>query len=274
MNRQGFTLLEVLAAMAVLIVVLAIVYSTFDAVTKTMEIGRAEAETLRKQQFLLRTLRSGLESASAYAPPDSDRIIFEGEDGSDSEGAADTLTFLATAPPRGGAGLPGDLTQIQFIVTGADTDDDAYTSGDGTQSNEELTDLMGRTLLISQVPLLTVAANVDQDALLDAAKNNPDRLEELEDLASDLPFEVQSVNIDYYDGSLDEWFDDWSFDERQRLPWAVRVRILFPRTEEERAADQQAGLDPEEDPDVEVFVAFQPGLGLFDDSMPLLELLQ
>lgn len=256
MNSKGFTLLEVLAAMAVLTVVLAIVYGTFDAVTKTMEIGRDEAEALRKQQYLLRTIRGALESAAVYTGGDSSWVIFDGVDGSDREGDADSLTLLAATPPRGGAGLPGDLTQVRISVSGAETGEAT------TQLRAEIGE-PERRLVISQVPVLSVPASDVEDVL----NVDRDKLEEgLTEMAPEFSIPVQSANIDYYDGSVDEWLDDWSYEDLQRLPWAVRFRISFPRTEEERAEDRQARLDPKEDADVEVFIALPPGLGLFEDS--------
>jgi len=66
----------------------------------------------------------------------------------------------------------------------------------------------------------------------------------------------------YFDGLSQEWKEDWDSLSEQRLPWAVWVRVNFPRSEEERAADNAAGVDLTETPDVDVMASIATGAGL------------
>ena len=82
---------------------------------------------------------------------------------------------------------------------------------------------------------------------------------------------VRTLDIEYFDG--EEWVPEWnssayeSTDEDTpealgRLPWAVRLRINFAKSEEELAYDKQDGLNEEEDVDFEMVVPVRQGQGI------------
>ena len=59
-HAYGFTLLEVLVAVSILVVVVGIVYASFAAVGNATEISRTRAEELRTEQFLARNFATNL----------------------------------------------------------------------------------------------------------------------------------------------------------------------------------------------------------------------
>ena len=70
---------------------------------------------------------------------------------------------------------------------------------------------------------------------------------------------VGSFDLAYFDG--EEWVDEWDSGELGRLPWCVRIRINYARTEDEIAADRDARMSAEDDPDYEVIIPIATGLG-------------
>jgi len=65
------------------------------------------------------------------------------------------------------------------------------------------------------------------------------------------------MNLDYFDGQ--KWRDDWNSQDAGCLPWCVRIRINFAKTEEEVDAEKADGIDPSENPDFEMVVPIPRG---------------
>jgi hypothetical protein len=47
------------------------------------------------------------------------------------------------------------------------------------------------------------------------------------------------------------------------MPWAIRVRINFARTEAQLRADMSAGIDLRENPDMDMTIAIPAGVGVY-----------
>ena len=75
---------------------------------------------------------------------------------------------------------------------------------------------------------------------------------------------LRSLDIEYYDGSEEEWVEEWDSTVLERLPWSVRVKINFPLTEEGLEAEEDAGIDPDEDPDLLLVVPIPLATGAME----------
>jgi len=76
---------------------------------------------------------------------------------------------------------------------------------------------------------------------------------------------IQSVDITYFDG--EEWIDTWDSLAIGHLPWSIRVRLNFARTDEELEADRKEGIDIEEDPDFDLIVPIPLGSGVISEYL-------
>jgi prepilin-type N-terminal cleavage/methylation domain-containing protein len=69
-SRNAFTLVELLVAIAILVLVTTVTYSTFAAVTKAWQRGTALSEDLHHGDFVMEQLVSGLRQARYRGPAD------------------------------------------------------------------------------------------------------------------------------------------------------------------------------------------------------------
>ena len=87
--KSGFTLLELLIAMTVLVAIVGIVYSSFSSVTMTMGLARVDAERLRFRQILWRSFSQNLQSVYVDAACLQPEYGFIGENKDSGFGPAD-----------------------------------------------------------------------------------------------------------------------------------------------------------------------------------------
>jgi len=241
-GRGGFTLLELLIAILILAVIVGIIYGSFSSVTNTMDMARGAAERLRFRQIVWRNFSGNLQGVYVDAACLQPEYQFLGENGDGAFGPADTLRFSASLPMPGARSLPG----VSKVVT--------YALVDRNEAGSEVASLLppdeerpGSILLISEKPLRLESG--------DFVSENDDSLSETNEQA--VP--VASMDILYFDGTRNEWVEEWDSMSERRLPGGIWVKINFPRSEEERAETVQAGIDLTENPDLEIMSSFPLG---------------
>ena len=249
MTRRGFTLLEVVLAIAIVAIIAAIVQATFQTVTNTSAEVRASTEELRLRQFLSRSVQMNL--TTAYVEPNYEEGLFRftGIDGEEQGLPRDVLRFVSTAPVVGGMGLPGDLKEVRYEVIEGDSALEFDVDGD-------LPDDIARLTVVETPMLGGLVAELDEEtsAFLPVDGYEPPNW--------DVP--IRSLSIEYFDGT--DWVDDWDSAAVGRLPWSVRLKINFAKTEAQLDAEQDEGYDDEEDPDFEMVVAMPTGVGGTQDA--------
>jgi prepilin-type N-terminal cleavage/methylation domain-containing protein len=249
MTRRGFTLLEVVLAIAIVAIIAAIVQATFLSVISTSEEVRVSSEELRLRQFLTRSLQMNL--TTAYVEPNYEEELFRftGVDGETHGLPRDVLRFVSTAPTVGGMGLPGDLKEVRYEVADGDSALEFNTEEDALEDVARLT--------VVETPMLGgLVAELDEET------SSFVPLEGYEAPNWDVP--IRSFNLEYFDGT--DWVDDWDSAAIGRLPWCVRLKINFAKTDEQLEAEEDEGYDDEEDPDFEMVVAMPAGLGGTQDA--------
>ncbi len=246
--QRGFTLLELLLAVSVLVVITSIVYAIFASVTRSIDASEAAVEELRLRQFLSRSFETNFAAAYSDRQYQDPLFRFIGEPGDAFEGARDSVRFCATAPLIGGMAMPGDIKEVRYQVL--DERGSTMTlSWDDTDPERD-----SPSLQVTETPLL--AGKVTEIS----EENNlfvPDDSYESPSWA--VP--IEAFRIDYYDGA--DWVRQWDSHEIGRLPWSVRVRINFARSEDDPARNDRYGVT--EAPDFEAIIPIPAGLRVEQD---------
>jgi len=94
-HRQGFTLLEILIAISIFAMVIALAYSSYNATFHIINSAEAQTETYSKARITMERIRGDLES---FYP--GEEILFKGKQETLGNHRADTLQFLSTAHIR------------------------------------------------------------------------------------------------------------------------------------------------------------------------------
>ena len=227
MRNQGFTLMELILAMAIIVIMTAIVYSSLSSVVNSTAMARAAAEETRLRQFLARSFETNFRSVYSDRTNEQPAFQFIGVNDESSDGPMDSVRFCSTAPLMGGMALPGDLKEVRYEVM----NDEASELGldlDETRAEKDEDRPEGSTLESVEMPL--IAGNVEA---LDTADED-----ELAELATDPNYEaphwsvpIRSMDLQYFDGA--EWLDEWDSLQFGRVPWCVHIRINFAKTDEQ-----------------------------------------
>ena len=110
---NGFTLIEIIMAMAIFGLVVTAIYSSWIAILKASKTGLAAAAQAQRERIAIHTIEEALTSARSFAA-DLQHYSFVGENGSEA-----TLSFVARLPksfPRSGRFGDFDVRRVVFSV--------------------------------------------------------------------------------------------------------------------------------------------------------------
>jgi len=292
----GFTLLEVLVAISVLAVITAIVYASLSSVVTATEIARVSADEMRMRQFLTRSFQTNFPTAYTDALCEDERYVLIGISEDGPRGAMDTIEFASSAPVIGGSSPPGAVKRVFYGAVPNEP------GADGNLFDEEEAPQIGSMRLESSEMAMIEPAFAEEygaDLFGDGGGSQAGFGERSfsngrgardsgrfgrtgrTGESSRMPFFTNSdsetspgwsVPVDYFDVSYFdgyEWVEDWDSIEYQGLPWAVRIRINYARTDEEHDADRRAGIRDDEDFDYENIITLPLGAGLIPEEEKL-----
>ena len=114
LNTKGFTLLELLVALALMVILTGALYGTYFSVMGAREKGGARIEERRELSTTLGRLHSEL--ASAYFKKPSKNLLFVVEDRDSFGKQASVLAFTGISPPRVDPAPSSDLTLIRYSI--------------------------------------------------------------------------------------------------------------------------------------------------------------
>lgn len=263
----GFTILELLVAMSLLAIILAIVYETFSTVIQSTEDTRLASFEIRTRQFLNQSFKNNLAQATeGWSPGAAYRLSTATEgDGSSAaiieggvmryrfEGTGDSLSFVSSAPLAGNSGLPGMVKFVVYEVTAGSTDENLAVEF-GVEP--------AMTLQVTESPL--AVASTGFGGGLDFRDLTRDRITQATEASGmdsagwDIP--IDSISFQYFDGDI--WQETWDSQNMGRLPWAVDVRINFPASPD---APADFDRDPFEAPDLRLVLIVPVGAGIRDE---------
>ena len=249
-----------MVATIIIAVITAIVYASLSSVTHTTELARVSADEMRMRQFLSRSFLTNF--ASVYADPGvlDERFAFLGTSESGSRGEMDSVEFCSSTAVMGGASPPGAIKRVHYGAVSAND------PGMGLSSFEDAGDgsngLSGMQLQASES--LVMDSFLEEDT-----GYGMDRLAESAGADTDFgtpswTVPVGSFDVAYFDGA--EWLEEWDSLTLGRLPWCVRIRVSYARTEEEAEVDAEARFRPDEDPDYELIIPIPIGVGAVTDA--------
>jgi len=241
----GFTLLELMVAIVAVTLMSGIVYAGFATVVDTGQMARDNAERLRVRQLLWRSFSTNL--SSVYVDPAIENPSYEflGEDNDQQ----DVLQFVTSLPMPGANALPGVLRTVRYEVL-TESEADAESSDDEFTIDEYFDEEKEELLL-----------RITESALSTGEESLGEFTGQYENATVERSVSVGSMDIKYYDGEEEDWVDEWSSMTTFRLLWAVHIKINFAKTEDEIAGDAALGIDPEEEPDLNFYLAIPVGAG-------------
>jgi general secretion pathway protein J len=194
MNRPrhgGFTLLEILIALAILAIVLTVLFKTFQSTLGAIAAVDEETEVYRMARISMDLI--GTDVRSTYWREDEPRTGFTGTDQGDGEAASDTLEFAAlvnqTLAATGGEGVA--LATVGYRLEPATDENAAFEPG-----AETLFYLMR-----------DVAGGTGASERADVGER------------------VVSFNLRYFQEGT--WHDSWDSAESKKIPEAVEVELVF-----------------------------------------------
>ncbi len=254
MGKRGFTLLELLVAITILVVLMGIVYGAFYSVVTSIQSSRLGMEEMRLRQFLARNMKQNFSTVYGDPAMEQEVFMFLGQSNDGPNGARDSVRFASMAPLIGGMGLPGDLKEVRYEAA-AERDTEMGLSYGRSETADEDAPAYLHSI---ETPLL--GADVQE---LDAADGFFVPSSGYEAPGWSVP--IRSMRLDYFDGQ--DWIREWDSLEMGRLPWCVRIRINFAKPEDVLEEERRQGIDPEDDPDFDMLVTLQSGLGVNDEMV-------
>jgi general secretion pathway protein J len=168
--KRGFTLIEIMVAMAIFSLVVTAIYATWTLIIKSAKIGLESSARLQRERVAMRSIEEALGSARSFAA-DLSHYGFVAENGDDG-----TLSFVARLPesfPRGGRFGDFDVRRVTFSLE----------SGPDAR----------RQLVLRQTPIL-----------MDPGKDK-DELEHPLVLAAG----VDKMAFEFWDSQRNEWIEEW-----------------------------------------------------------------
>jgi general secretion pathway protein J len=114
-RSRGFTLVELMMAMAIFALVLSAIYATWLAIIRGSEAGLKATAEVQRERMTMHTIEEALSAAHLFQL-DWTNYAFIAENGSDSR-----LSFVARLPksfPRGGRFGDFDFRRVEFAVEG------------------------------------------------------------------------------------------------------------------------------------------------------------
>lgn len=208
---RGYTLLEILLALALTVVILGLVAMAIHVHLRVAQVSREQVEEAQLARVLLQRIAGDLRNVLPYSagPPVS------GVSGSEQELQVETCrrpladrSQAATAMADAGQSVaPSDVRTVTYSL-GLPSSVDPSQRGDSATGEGGL-------------------YRRELDRAIFATTMQQGRTDELDQAAELLAAEVQDVRFTYYDGTTTT--DTWDPSQQKKLPSAVKVAIAIRR---------------------------------------------
>jgi len=198
-NKNGFTLLEALVAMAIVVSIVSMVYGSYFATSKSAEVYKARMTTSESAGGVLQQMARQIRCSYARAAGDSAAFPAR-RDLPKTQGILEKpISYF-----KGGFDLPtGEILHLVTTARFFGLDD----LRDGLFDVVYKFDKSTHTLLVSQKRFVEAPTGLAEDRDFSAA------VEGLED-----------IELAFFDGG--QWLDEWDFSLKRKLPRAVRIGIV------------------------------------------------
>lgn len=207
----GFTLVEIMLAVALLSIIVTVMYSAFHTMGRIVRRTERTKGAYQAARLIMSRMRQDL--ACAYFSPVRDNFVFRGEDIAGADGDADALSFVTTGHVISGRDMPeGDLAEVSYYIDeenpGILVRREDVSPDDELESGGVL-DILGENV----VSLNFAYYSPMQERRRRARESTTDQDETQED--------------------EDTWKDEWDPDETPYLPRAVKIDLSLLNEEGE-----------------------------------------
>jgi len=190
-DRRGFTLLELLVALAIVAVVITLLYESFNAVLRSTQLVDEESEIDQMVRISMERITSELRSAYYGLPSQtagSSTFMFVGQDSMASDYPTDTLRFSTLSHARVSSGNADPTVSIvEYSLVPVPETDTAV-----LMHREETT------------PLSSSASGLEEYELAES---------------------VVGLSFRYFDGK--DWTEQWNDSDKKKLPKAVEIQLII-----------------------------------------------
>lgn len=207
--QRGFTLIEMLIALAMITMIVSMVYGSYAATTRSMDLCTRRTASMERACLVLRLMAGQIRCA--YAPPPDSNDTRPGTLQGDGNGMSRALGDRQVAAQTQPATLfRGDSRHARgeilvFVTAGA--------SGAGLDTPGTL------ACVIYRYDRATSTLTMSRRDLAEPAPGQP----AVED-ARLLLHNVTGVELAFHDGRT--WLDTWDSGREKRLPRAVRITVV------------------------------------------------
>ena len=220
-RAMGFTLVEVLLAMAMVAILFMMLYGTFGSSADLIQAAEQETESYHMARLAIRQLTQELTSVVQSV----NGAVFHA---TDEEGCPRIarIEFLDTAV-SGEKRAREEKGGIGFIAV------DAEEGGRQVDCLTFATYAHGRYRPDAKESDLSVVTYwLDGDSVMHEEETNLFSLSSSSVESYPLAEDVESMNFTFFDGT--QWVDEWDAGKQNRLPYAVEVELRFLLPSEER----------------------------------------
>lgn len=185
--RRGFTLLEIMIASAILVIVIASIYSVWYSILRGAKAGSQVAESVQRGRTAMRAVEDALSTSQMFIL-NGRYYAFMADTTSDPDLMSLSLVSRLPASYPGGA-IFGDLAVRRVTFT---VEPDTHGVPD---------------LVLRQVPVMMATNEVGQEYAIRLARN------------------VKFFRMEFYDQQTGEWVSEWA--NTNQIPRSVRVALAL-----------------------------------------------
>jgi prepilin-type N-terminal cleavage/methylation domain-containing protein len=232
MPAAGFTLLEVLLALALGALLMLAIGLAIDIHLRLVRTGRTEVERAQLARALLSRIAHDLRSTVQYSKASQSTDSTTTQQDTSTTATSENLADASTLPTV--FGLYGNLKELQLDVVESPRADQIQSA----VAAESATTGASPLSAVKTITYYMAANTVNASGASGLMRRELDRWQaawlaaqgELADAGSEvLPLapEVIDIEFHYYDGT--EWVEEWDMSERSGLPMAVEVVLAIAR---------------------------------------------
>ena len=214
-NNTGFTLIELLVALAMVAVIVSMVYGSYAATSKSLEVYDSRLDCSQRAQLALRFMTRQIRCA--YAPAEPNHAASLSAQAGQMPVMADPTWIKESVPVFRGDSRNGRGEILQFMTTAG--------LGGGPTASQTLSSTRYR--YDRATGTLSIDLGAGAGPFDPRGSNSRWRL---------LLDRVESVDLAFHDGR--QWQQKWDFAQQRRLPRAVRINLTVV---DERGRDHQVG---------------------------------
>lgn len=198
-RQNGFTLIEILVAAAIIVSILSFVYGTYFITSKSTKNAKAKLILFQKGQKVLLQLTRQIRCSYANTVSDAAYTTKSGSEQKEKmfQNNPDFFSYRTNNPHE----------EILHLITTNKFDIEQNLPGGLFDVTYKFNKSKGVLYLSQEIFVGTAKNSIEKRSWLPIAEN------------------IKSLKFAFFDGL--KWLDNWSFKDRKKLPNAVKIDITF-----------------------------------------------